>query len=683
MKQAAIVFFLLFLYTISHGQEKIEKIKNAAVQKAGNVTNAATNSPNQKSAGKRKDSLGFEHRDDLKDSINITYKYLDSLRSNPMDSSVNDFDKYFSVPSHYQYLGNNGAAAYSLIFTPLAKPGWDAGFHSFDIYRFKLEESRLYKTTRPYSQLSYQLASGKEQMIRVFHTQNPRPNWNFGFDYRMISAPGFFVTQNTNHNNYRLFSTYQGKRKRYALTFILIGNKIKNSENGGIVNDTFLSDPDKKKRFSIPVNFGGANLFEPNPFKSSISTGNIYQDFTFFLRQSYEFGKKDSIIINDTTTEHLFYPRLRFQHSFTYNTYQYNFKDDKADSVIYKNWYDTTLRTKTSTFSIKENWVVINNDFALIQFPDIKNSAQFFLAGVTLQNLKATFNAGDTITREKNFYNIMLHAEYRNKTRNKLWDVLAKGEFYINGLNSGDYNASVFLSRVLNKKLGDVRLTFNNSNRTPSFVFNTLSTFNFKNGSSYKKENITSFGAMATNKYFNLGFNNHILTNYTYFINYYKTAQSSKVINLVQFFLSKKLRLNKHWNWYADVVLQQTDGSSPVKVPLVFTRNRIAFEGVFYKNLNLSTGMEARYYTSYKAYNYSPIMGQFMPQDTFKLKNLPDISAFFHFRIKSFTGFIRAENINTISFLNGFGFINNNLAAPHYPTQGFIFRFGIKWGFVN
>ena len=131
------------------------------------------------------------------------------------------------------------------------------------------------------------------------------------------------------------------------------------------------------------------------------------------------------------------------------------------------------------------------------------------------------------------------------------------------------------------------------------------------------------------------------------------------------------------------MVAQQTDGNAPIKVPLVFTRNRFAFEGTFYKNLNLSTGLEVRYYTPYEAYNYSPVMGQFTPQDTFKLKNLPDITAFFHFRIKSFTAYIRAENLNTVSFLNGFGFINNNYAAAHYPTQGLILRFGILWNFVN
>lgn len=666
-------------------QEKIEMLRKSAEQK-GVVTsgnNPTAIGSNKAANTKPKDSLGFEHRDDLKDSINISYKYLDSIRSNSLDFSINDFDKYFSIPSSYQYLGNNGAAAYSLIFTPNLKPGWDAGFHAYDVYRYKLEDTRFYKTTRPFTQMNYQLASGKEQMIKIFHTQNPRPNWNFGFDYRLISAPGFFVTQNTNHNSYRLFNNYQGKKKRYTAQFILMGNTIRASENGGIRNDSLLLDPHNKKRFSIPVQLGGASLFQPNPFKSSISTGNIYRDFNFFLRQSYDIGKRDSVEINDSTTEYLFYPKLRLQHSFTYSTYSYNFKDDKADSVIYQNWYDTVFNKATVAFSVKEKWTVLSNDFSLIQFPDTKNAAQFFLAGITHQRLAAVFNASDTINREKTYYNILVHAEYRNKTRNKLWDVLAKGELYLNGLNSGDYSAQLSLGRVLNKRLGDLRLFFSNVNRTPSFVFDNSSTFNFHNTNPFKKENITRFGALASNPYFNLGFTNYLITNYTYFTGFYKTAQSSKLINLLQLSASKKIKLNAKWNWYTEWVIQQTDGSAPVKVPLLFTRNRLAFEGVFYKNLNLSTGIEVRYYTPYEAYNYSPVMGQFTPQDSFKLKNLPDISAFFHFRIKSFTGYIRAENLNTVSFANGFGFVNNNFAAAHYPTQGLMIRFGIKWGFVN
>ena len=676
MKHFFILLVMVFVLGNCFAQEPVFN----KLPKFGGTTTGQNKTDTGKSA--KDNAMGFEHRDDKKDSMSLSYKYLDSIRSNRMDSSINDFDKYFSIPASWQNLGNHGAAAYPIIYAPNLKPGWDAGFHAFDVYRFKLEETKFYKTTKPFTQLSYQLASGKEQMIKAQHTQNPRPNWNFGFDYRLINAPGFFVTQNTNHKNYRLFSNYQGKRKRYAAYMVLVGNTIKNSENGGIVNDSLLADPNHTKRYSIDVNLGNSNGTAQNPFNTKISTGNIDKDLTFFLRQTYDIGKNDSIAVNDSTTEYLFYPKLRFQYSFAYSNYNYLYRDLFADSAIYKNWYDTTLKKTKDTLFVQEKWSVVSNDFSLLQFPDTKNTGQFLLAGATLENIKAQFYRAAGI-QTKNYYNIILHGEYRNKTRNKLWDVLLKGQFYLNGLNSGDYSAYATIGRYLNKKLGDVRLFFTNVNRSPSFIYNNLSVFNFKNSTIGKKENIISFGADATNPFINLGFKNHIITNLAYFSNYYHTAQSSKIINLLQLSASKKIKLSKKLNWYVDAVVQQTDGSAPIKVPLLFTRNRLAFEGLFYKNLNLSTGLEVRYYTPYKAYNYSPIMGQFVPQDTFKLKNLPDISAFFHFRIKAFTAYIRGENLNTASFLNGFGFINNNFAAAHYPTPGLIIRFGIQWNFVN
>lgn len=624
------------------------------------------------------DTIGFEHRDDLKDSLVLSYRFLDSTNRHTLDSSVNDFDNYYSVPSSWQYLGNNGAAAFQLIFQPNTRPGWDAGFHAYDVYRFTLEGTKFYKTNRPFSTLSYQLASGKEQMIKVSHTQNPRPNLNFGFDYRLINAPGFFITQNTNHNNYRLFGSYQGKRKRYNASIIIVGNKIKASENGGIRYDSLLFDPNRKDRFSIPVNLGDSASYKPNPFVTTVSTGNTYRDFTFFLRQGYDLGKRDSVEINDSTTEYLFYPKLRIQHTFTYSSYNYNFSDNATDSGLYQRWYDTTLNAPRDTFTVREKWSVMSNDLSLLQFPDTKNSAQFILAGITFQNLKRDFDTG--VSR---LHNIIVHGEYRNRTRNKKWDVLLKAEFYLNGLNAGDYSVYGSLGRYLNKRFGYINLFFQNVNRTPSYVFDNSSAFNLGNNNSFNKENITSFGAVANNSFLNVGFRNYLITNYSYFYNYYKTAQYGKVINLLQVFASKKIKITRHWNWYLEAVLQQTDGAAPVKVPLLFTRNRLAYEGVFYKNLNLSAGIEARYFTPYKGYNYSPVLGQFVPQDTMKISNLPDIHAFVHFRIKGFTLYIRGENLNTVSTRNGFGFINNNFSALHYPTQGFMLRFGIQWWFVN
>ena len=627
--------------------------------------------------GGSKDTIGFEHRDDAKDSITISYKFLDSIRSLKFDTSINDFYKYFPVPISLQYLGNTGNAGYSLIFSPYAKAGFDAGFHAYDAYKFKLEETRFYKTTKPFTQLNYQLASGKEQVIRILHTQNPKQNLNFGFEYRLINAPGFFITQNTNHNSYRLFSNYQGVRKRYALFFTLMGNSITGSENGGMQSDTFLTSPNFSKRFAIPVRLGAAPLNPPNPFLTSIYTGNIYKERTFFLRQSYDIGKKDSIIINDSTTEYLFYSKLRFQHTLNYTSSSYKFIDANPDSALYKNWYDTTLRGR-DTFMAIDSWKMISNDFSLLQFPDTKNAGQYILAGARLENIKGNFTTGS-----KSFYNIVLHGEYRNKTRNKKWDILAKGEFFLNGFNAGNYSAYANLSRFFSKRWGNVSLLFNNVNRSPGFIYEQQSSFNFGNTAAYGQENIIIIKATADNPFVSLSATNYLITNYIYFTNYYKTAQYSSVINILQLRAAKKIKISKRWNWYSEITFQPTDAAAPIRVPLVFTRNRVVYENQLFKNLNLSTGLEFRYYTPYKGYNYSPVMGQFTPQDTFTIRNRPDISAFMHFRIKTFTGYLRAENLNTISFENGLSFNNNNFAAPHYVYPGFLFRFGIQWNFVN
>lgn len=641
---------------------------------------------------------GFKHRDDLADSITISYRYLDSLRSLHLDSSLNDFNKYFSVPANYVTLGNNGSPGYPVLFTPLLKPGWDAGFHAYDIYRFTVEATKFYKTTRPYSQITYLLASGKEQFINILHTQNIKPNWNFGFEYRLISAPGFFQTQNAGHNNYRLFSHYQGNKKRYALYFVLNGNKISASENGGIKSDAYLDSSSYDKRFAVPVNLGGNPGNSFNIFSTKISTGNIYKDFTFFLRQSYDLGKKDSIIINDSTNEYLFYPKFRFQHTISYTNWAYTFKDNvegtsrftgkrnaEADSIIFKKWYDTAIVIHDSlnnlfNFQVEEKWKILTNDFSIRQFPETKNPAQFIEAGIRLENLKGIFAKGT-----KNYYNIVLHGEYRNKTRNKKWDALLSGEFYATGLNAADYIANASLTRFLNEKFGNVQVSFQNINRSPSFIFQEMSSFNFKNQSLSKKENITVLSAAAENPKFTIWFRNISIANYTYFKNYYQTDQYSALINITQVHAFKKFNLKllrRNLFLYSDFIIQQSAANSPVRVPLFYTRQRLAFEGVFYKNLNLSTGFDVNYNTPYKANNYSPVMGQFFPQDSI-IANLPNVSYFFNFRIKSFTGLIKLENLNTINLANGLQFTNNNFAAPHYPTPGLIVRAGVKWRFVN
>ena len=121
-----------------------------------------------------------------------------------------------------------------------------------------------------------------------------------------------------------------------------------------------------------------------------------------------------------------------------------------------------------------------------------------------------------------------------------------------------------------------------------------------------------------------------------------------------------------------------------MNVPLIFTRNRIGYEGTLgFRKLNIAFGLEIKYHTPYKADGYSPAIGKFFYQDSIKISNRPDITGYLHFRIRNFRAFLRAENLNTITATNGFGFRYHNFAAPGYPYPGLNIRLGIYWSFVN
>lgn len=653
--------------------EGLRRVGNRLQQLGGSVTGS--------SAGT--DSL--QRRNKHEDSITISFRYLDSTRSYKLDSSIRDHARRFLIPATNIYLGNIGNASRSLLFSPNFSAGFDPGFHAFDVYKYKLEKVRFFNTTRPYSEINYHLGSRVEQIIELMHTQNLKPNWNASFQYRLINSPGYFKSQKTNHNNYLLTSWFQSVNKRYNNYVALVGNKMQSAENGGIQDTAdFLNNPDFKDRFNIYTKLGGDDPFSSNFFTTRINTGNKYSEFTALIRQQYDLGKKDSIV-TDSTVVPLFYPRLRFEHTFQLDKYSYTFQDYLGDSVYYQTYYDTSLKKTIDTFIVKDSWKILSNDFSIYQFPDAKNLQQFIKLGILLQNISGEFATG-----KKSFVNTVGHAEYRNKTRNQQWDIEANGKLYFTGLNKGDYQAHISLQRLLGKNIGSFQVGFENTSRTPSFIFDSRSSFYFlKTTKDFKKENNTHLFASYFLPSFKFRLTGHyyLATNYTYIKNYFQLEQETTLFNLLQIAVEKTIKIGKKWNWHAEVYFQQAVGDAPVNVPVIYTRNRLAYEGnLGFKNLDIAMGLEMRYRTPYKADGYSPVQGQFYYQDSITIKNpLPDIAAYVHFRIRPFKAFVRVENLNTARKIDngGFGFTNNNLIAPNYAMPGLQFRLGVYWSFVN
>ncbi len=630
----------------------------------------------------------LKHRTSSEDSITISFRYLDSSRLKKIDSSIYDFRKKFPLPWYYNDLGNSGTAAENLIFTPLIKSGWDEGLHAYDIYMLTPENTKFYNTTRPYSELGYMIGSKSEQLIDINFTQNIKPNWNYAFQYRLINSPGTFNSQNTNHNGYRLNSWYQSNSKRYQAFLVIIANKLASSENGGLVN--WRSIDSNTLRTNLQTVLDNASPGSNSIFSTTIYTGTKYTTSTFMLRQQYDIiGKKDSIVTDSTVTQ-LFYPQVRAEHTISYNTFNYRFFDTRPDTAFYDRTYGYVFpgpyiivpTFPSDTFYRQDKWKQLVNDFSLYQFPDPKNPQQFIKVGATLENY-----SGDFDSTSRTFFNAFIHGEYRNHTRNQKWDIEAYGKFYLSGYNAADYNASISLKRYLSKKLGFLEVGFQNADRTPSFVFTRSSSYS-TGTQTFNKENVTNLFASIDQPKFGLKLsgNYYLISNYAYFEANSKQNQQSSLFNMLQINAQKITHLSKYWVWRATVQLQQKAGASPVNVPLFLTFDQIAYEGKLgLKNLNINFGLELRYYSAYKADGYDPVSGQFYTQnDTTLRMKLPDLTPYVNFRIRSFTAYVRAENINTAKLSGtGFGFTNYNFVAPNYPNTGLRIRIGIYWGFVN
>jgi hypothetical protein len=636
-------------------------------------------------------SDSVKQRNKYEDTLTINIFYPESTTPSKPDSSINDFTKRYPIPGTWVNMGNTGLAAHSLLFDPLLKAGWDPGFHAFDIYKWTPDKVKFFNTTRPYTELGYALGARAEQLIDIIHTQNRSSNWNFSVNYRLINAPGFFQNQKTNHNNYLFTNWYQGRKKRYTNYFVLLGNRIQATENGGIVDDRALNDPIyAKDRYLIPTNMGGIAIYNTNPFSTALSTGNRYRDFYVLMKQQYDFGKKDSIV-TDSTVIPLFYPKVRFEHNFRYATYKNSFRDLPndalayiPDSVWYAKNYGIRFHPNDSVF-FNDEWKEISNDFSIFQFPDTKNQNQFIKLGAELQILNGNFS--DSLPKASaSLYNFIGHAEYRNLSKNKRWDMFAFGRLWLLGSNIGDYHAYVSLTRLLGSRFGSFQAGFENVNRSPWFTYDKRSAFYYDIPRSFNNENTSHlFASFFLPKLkMQLGGDYYLVGNYLYLTDYHVRRQDNSIFNVLRINAFKTFKIGRNWNWHTEVHVQQKAGNADVNIPLFYTRNLFMYEGTLgFRNLNIAFGLEGRYHTPYKADNYSPVFGQFFYQDSVTISNLPDIHAFLHFRIRSFKAYVRAENLNTVRLLGGFQFNNNNLAAPGYPTPGLNIRFGVYWSFVN
>jgi hypothetical protein len=571
-------------------------------------------------------------------------------------------------------LGNVGSPMMNWFFEPEERTGMTLGYHVFDVYRFRPDSLNFYNTTRPYSVFSYQLGSKAEQTAGFLHTQNINPAWNFAAEYRKISSAGYYHIQRNNHDLCNLTTNYFSPNQQYRLQAALVYNKLQHDENGGIVADSFLSDPSFADRGTIPVLFQNDNY---NLKRSAVT--NVFRDVSLLLVHSYTWGKRDTLYSEDSSqiTPKLT-PRFSLQHRMQIGDERYQYKDLRPDSLRYDALFHTHFNSGDSVMMVQRQFY-FDNSFSLNGFAgSLQKQVQFSAGfGVRIDKFKTDFAVG---ANTKDYISNYLVGEIKKEALQKnAWSYDANGKLFLTGEAAGNLKLQANIGKELPNELGTVNINFQQAiNNAPYNFLVYKNAFAELSHPFDNKESVTRISATVSNErlHAGIGVRNNLLSNYFYLNALQQFDQYAPTINLTQLWGRKVFYFGK-WVLDNEIIFQQKANEAPINIPSLAGRHQLSLEKtVIGTAMKIATGIDLRWHSSYAPAAYSPFFNRFYYQDSYIVSNAPETSVFFNFMVKNFRAYLMIDQLQHLS-------TPTVIASPSYPIQPTMIRFGFSWVMIN
>lgn len=612
------------------------------------------------------------------------FEYDDSLSY--IENSLYNFTKYLNRNN----LGNNGLAFNDLTFSPSITDyiGFNYSKNNYSNYFLSPRNFRFYNTRTPFTDLFYVVGSKKEQLFKMTFSYNIKKNWNITADFSRIRSEGFYLRQNTNHNFIALSSNYKSLNNRYYFLASIIYNGAKNSENGGIVNDSSKFNSENINKKTIAVNLSNAN-------RATINR-------SIYFKQYVNFGDKSQ----DTASFNSIIPKSRITLTTILEDNILKYQDQNPWAGYYSNIYFDSTQTFDSTYHQKfENeleWKRVDNKKhrGFIDLVGIGASIKHQLINVTQREL---FKISDVsiinglVNTEQSqvdtsFNNIVASAQIFNTySKNQFWWNLTH-KYAVSGYNAGDYYTGGIIKKTFRNNLNFLILKLEEKKQTPDFIFSRYVSNHFKWNNNFQKvEELHAKLYFSVEKY-NLTISTSI-SNYKNVLYYNDSAiakQDTSSIPVISFFIKKDF-IYRNWHLNNRVTYQSIPDSSVIRVPKLLLEHSLYYENEVFKGaMKLQTGFSVFYNSAYYANAYMPATGQFYLQNNKKYGNYPFIDFFIAARIKTVRIFFKIDHLNSglmerekdgkrVYKLTE----NNYILTPDYPINDRAFKFGVSWLFYD
>ncbi len=634
------------------------------------------------------------------DEANISFEQLNSAKISRPDTNLHTFHRRPFEQPWYRNLGNPGSPTNNLLFTHEYKVGPTLGYHVNDVYRFQLDSLKFYNTTRPYSVFTYQLGSKLEQVAGLLHTQNIRPNWNFMAEYRKVNAPGFYNIQRNNNDDFAFSTNYKSLSKRYTVYAGMVYSYQQHDENGGIVNDSALSDATYIDRRTVDV------AYQNSQYSTSRSgVTNLMRNFGLLVQHTYTWGPVDTTYNADSTeyTAHL-KPRFSITHKMELGTEKHSFKDIAPDSLRYADLFHVTFPKKSTSYYVaggdsvftQQKWFWVDNKFQLNGFIGPDDAQLKFSAG--LGNRYDQFISDPTpyyhLDRSRIVSNYLYGEIKKEAIKGGEWEYAGKTTLYFTGDYAGDFVLDGVIGKGF-KQGGGFFAGVNQQLGSAPYNYTRYENRYVDTGRAYNKENITTLYATLQSSRLKLsgGVRNYVIGNYIYLNQKEAFSQNAATFNVAQVWLRKVIKIGGIV-FDNEFVLQQATNDAPVNVPLFMGRHQLTYEhnGLFEHKLKLATGIEVRETSPYAPAGYSAIYNRFFYQNHKVIYNVPEVAVVLNFALKHFRAFIMADQLQQLLYPNTILYtgspitnFNGNRATriPVYAAQNMTIRFGFSWILIN
>lgn len=654
------------------------------------------------------DSLLFTDSTELKNKPIIAYsltQHIGDAYIAEMDTDRMNYANSTLVDGHglsVAYLGNIGSPAQSRLFSERGEANDFIFADAFSYYQYTPENVLFYDVKNPYSNVTYTFGGAsvnKEERLTGVLTTNFGKKVNVGADFDYIYGRGFYNSNGTKLVSYRVFGSYRSDR--YELNAYASNHHFVINENGGLTDNTYITDPDSHNQNSIEIDSKSI----PTRFTS---LWNRVRNKQYFLTHRYNLGFTRTLDMADEegNIKEIFVPVSSIIHTFEYEDYRRHFYSNSSYSAIidtnYQHIYNydkllsdrMSMWTYKNTFALSlregfQDWVKMGLT-AFVRFEQRKFRTQAALGGASDGSVNSDNELLTPVLPSLDMAMVQDYSESSTyiggelfKRQGSILTYNARGELCVVGDDIGELRLNGELKTQFQLFGKDLSLKANGHilNINPAFFQGHFYSRYFRWDNNLKKIKQVYVGGEAnidvTKTTLSAGVEN--IENYVYFNSDGVPQQSKKNIQVITARLKQDFRY-KALSWENEIAYQLSSEKDELPLPKVTAYTNLYLATMVAKVLTVQIGADAHYFTEYDAPYYEPATQQFQLQrkgQEMKVGNYPLVNAYVNFHLKQTRFFIMMYNVGTLFTEPKY------FSLANYALNPMHLKFGISVNFNN